>query len=432
MPYIGKEPEHGNYQLLDALTAPSGVFDGSRTVFNLTADGVAVYPTSPTTMIISLGGVLQEPNSSYTVSGNQITFTTAPATSTTFFGVSLGDTLDIGTPSDGSVTVAKMAANSVDSDQYVDGSIDLAHMSVNSIDSDQYVDGSIDSAHIGNDQIDSQHYAAQSIDNEHLADDAVGADELAANAVVNASVASGAAIEFSKMADLTASRALVSDGNGDVSVSAVTSTEIGYLDGVTSAIQTQIDGAGGIASVVADTSPQLGGNLDMQANLLVGNGGSTGIAISANGEVTMSAQPLVLVHSASTQTNATGNSTKATVVFGATPIQDRNSDFDGTSTFTAPVTGTYLVTTSLYIMGLVNTANTCNVFITSTNREFNLPSGSPDAIKTAANELSYSATAIVPLEAGDTVLIKLTVGGGTAVVDIADGLLTRLGVHLIA
>ena len=77
--------------------------------------------------------------------------------------------------------------------------------------------------------------------NEHLADDAVGADELAANAVVNASVAAGAALNFSKMENLTVSRALVSDGNGDVSVSAVTSTEIGYLDGVTSAIQTQIN-----------------------------------------------------------------------------------------------------------------------------------------------------------------------------------------------
>jgi len=43
------------------------------------------------------------------------------------------------------------------------------------------------------------------------------------------------------MADLTASRALVSDGSGDVSVSAVTSTEVGYLDGVSSAIQTQLD-----------------------------------------------------------------------------------------------------------------------------------------------------------------------------------------------
>lgn len=42
-------------------------------------------------------------------------------------------------------------------------------------------------------------------------------------------------------ADLTASRALVSDGSGKVAVSNVTSTELGYLDGVTSAIQTQVD-----------------------------------------------------------------------------------------------------------------------------------------------------------------------------------------------
>ena len=84
-----------------------------------------------------------------------------------------------------------------------------------------------------------------------LADDAVGADELAANAVVNASVASGAAIAFSKMEDLTASRALVSDGSGDVSVSAVTSTEVGYLDGVTSAIQTQLNAKAGKGFAVA-------------------------------------------------------------------------------------------------------------------------------------------------------------------------------------
>jgi hypothetical protein len=89
------------------------------------------------------------------------------------------------------------------------------------------------------------------VENAMLADDAVGADELAANAVVNASVASGAAIAFSKMADLTTNRALVSDGSGDVSVSAVTSTEIGYLDGVTSAVQTQINARAGKGFAVA-------------------------------------------------------------------------------------------------------------------------------------------------------------------------------------
>ncbi|MDD6988783.1 hypothetical protein [Ruminococcus sp.] len=41
--------------------------------------------------------------------------------------------------------------------------------------------------------------------------------------------------------NLTASRALVSDASGKVAVSAVTSTELGYLDGVTGNVQTQLD-----------------------------------------------------------------------------------------------------------------------------------------------------------------------------------------------
>lgn len=45
--------------------------------------------------------------------------------------------------------------------------------------------------------------------------------------------------------NLTASRALVSNSSGKVAVSAVTSTELGYLDGVTSNVQTQIDGKQG-------------------------------------------------------------------------------------------------------------------------------------------------------------------------------------------
>ena len=104
------------------------------------------------------------------------------------------------------------------------------------------------SATLANDSVDSQHYAAQSIDNEHLADDAVGADELAANAVVNASVASGAAIEFSKMENLTASRLLVSDGNGDVSVSSVTTTNLTDLTD-SGATTLHSHAAGGVTAV---------------------------------------------------------------------------------------------------------------------------------------------------------------------------------------
>ena len=68
-----------------------------------------------------------------------------------------------------------------------------------------------------------------------------GTAAIGSGVIVNADINASAAIEFSKMENLTASRALVSDSNGDVSVSAVTSTEIGHLDGVTSAIQTQLD-----------------------------------------------------------------------------------------------------------------------------------------------------------------------------------------------
>ena len=74
--------------------------------------------------------------------------------------------------------------------------------------------------------------------------------------MVNASVASGAAIAFTKMESLTASRALVSDGSGDLVVSNVTSAEIDHLDGVTSAIQTQLD-AKTTASAAADEATAL-------------------------------------------------------------------------------------------------------------------------------------------------------------------------------
>ena len=42
--------------------------------------------------------------------------------------------------------------------------------------------------------------------------------------------------------NLTASRALISNSDGKIAASAVTSTELGYLAGVTSAIQTQLNG----------------------------------------------------------------------------------------------------------------------------------------------------------------------------------------------
>ena len=60
--------------------------------------------------------------------------------------------------------------------------------------------------------------------------------------VVDGDISASAAVALSKLAAVTASRALVSDGSGVISPSAVTATELGYVSGVTSALQTQIDG----------------------------------------------------------------------------------------------------------------------------------------------------------------------------------------------
>ena len=84
---------------------------------------------------------------------------------------------------------------------------------------------------------------------------AVGTTEIEDASIVNADVSTSAAFAFSKMANLTTSRALVSDGSGDVSVSAVTSTEVGYLDGVSSALQTQLGTKAALASPTFTGNP---------------------------------------------------------------------------------------------------------------------------------------------------------------------------------
>jgi hypothetical protein len=62
-----------------------------------------------------------------------------------------------------------------------------------------------------------------------------------AGVITNSMINNSAAIAYSKLAALTINRALVSDGSGVVSVATTTATEIGYVNGVTSSIQTQLN-----------------------------------------------------------------------------------------------------------------------------------------------------------------------------------------------
>jgi len=101
--------------------------------------------------------------------------------------------------------------------------------------------------------------------------------------------------------NLTASRALVSDANGKVAVSAVTSTELGYLDGVTSAIQTQLNGKAPTSHASSDTTYGVGTTSNYgHVKVTAGNGlsiSSGAIAMaaasaSAAGAITTGAQTI--------------------------------------------------------------------------------------------------------------------------------------------
>lgn len=68
-----------------------------------------------------------------------------------------------------------------------------------------------------------------------------GVVAIASGVIVNADINASAAIAVSKLAALTASRAVVTDASGFISAASVTSTELGYVSGVTSSIQTQLN-----------------------------------------------------------------------------------------------------------------------------------------------------------------------------------------------
>ena len=107
MAYLGQSPVVGRYSLCDDI---AGSFNGSTTGFSLAVSSSAIIPGTARNLLLSLGGVIQKPDTDYTVSGSNLTFTTAPVAGTTFFATVLGDSYAVGTPSDGTVIPASIAS----------------------------------------------------------------------------------------------------------------------------------------------------------------------------------------------------------------------------------------------------------------------------------------------------------------------------------
>jgi len=111
MAYIGKSPTIGNFQKCDAITVVNG-----QAAYTMQVGGTNVSPESENHMLVSLNGILQAPVDSFTISGSTITFASNLATGDVIdFIMLLGNVLDLGVPSDNTVSTAKLVDGSVTS-----------------------------------------------------------------------------------------------------------------------------------------------------------------------------------------------------------------------------------------------------------------------------------------------------------------------------
>ena len=89
MGLIGRQQSSGAFLKLDDIASQ---FDDSTTTFNLTLGGQAFFAGNPYTLLVSLGGVIQEPIAAFTITESQINFAAAPMAGADFFIVVLATT----------------------------------------------------------------------------------------------------------------------------------------------------------------------------------------------------------------------------------------------------------------------------------------------------------------------------------------------------
>lgn len=99
-------PKNESTTAIRKLDDISNNFDGTTTRFTLTANGVAANILGANVLVISINGVIQEPGEAYIMDGDDIIFSEAPPTISSFYGIDVGTT-GIGTPGDATISPSK-------------------------------------------------------------------------------------------------------------------------------------------------------------------------------------------------------------------------------------------------------------------------------------------------------------------------------------
>ena len=157
-------------------------------------------------------------------------------------------------------------------------------------------------------------------------------------------------------------------------------------------------------------------NVTGAQTLNIQTSGNNAIVVDANGHVTKPLQPAFLAQPASAQNNiAVG--TAVAVALG-TERYDQNADF-ASNTFTAPVTGKYMLCANLFLIDIDSAANYYQVSIVTSNRTYywSYDGASSDE---DPNRLQGQVNVVADMDASDTATVVITISsGGSAQTDIA-------------
>ena len=105
MPYVGRDLSIGDRKILSVSGSTPAT---SYTLQNASVD---YYPSAAQNIIVSVGGVIQAPITSYTITGATIDFLgVSVAAANIDFIVAMGENVDVGTPSDGTISAAKLSS----------------------------------------------------------------------------------------------------------------------------------------------------------------------------------------------------------------------------------------------------------------------------------------------------------------------------------
>jgi len=153
------------------------------------------------------------------------------------------------------------------------------------------------------------------------------------------------------------------------------------------------------------------------------------VIVTDAGEMTNASQPAFLAN-CTAQNNITGDGTTYTVTF-ATQIFNQGSDFDGTSTFTSPVTGRYNLISGMQLNQLTTGMTIGQLSMVTSNNTFQTGYNNPGAVMDINNTLAYLITVLADMDAADTATVSIRLTNGTKVVDIASSIRNTFAGYLV-